>query len=664
MTKKRLTCLLLGLVTMLTFVGVLPQFSPAPANAETKYKHSSNLKLSADTDFLPLRNSDGDIYTWAEYSSRYLGTQKSSSGREQVIYAYYDELQIYDGNGILKATKKFDALPGTANNGLISVSGLMGDYAAFTPFSIAVNLFGDFIPEGYTARLTVRAEKNVTVLPIYLTGDYLLLSDFSKKNSTFSSGSLDSFNGELLNYYCLNSGEYFGLLPPETPDNPNPPDVQPGGMEGYSGVLADLRKDSSFRAEDYPARADDYSISVIQVAESTAGELFVYAYQPCYPSRPLIATQINMSQSTSVDDTRLRSLTLVNCSGVFVKYRVEHFEKLAGMTRYYNITSIYRPWDAAIDEPGTAETETNQVAFAVGRLFKAEDTPEGVKYSCTYVETIEIISPFVDFLEYSNGFQFYPTWCRSHYIAFSTDRRIDKLMEADVYYVSRKAIKRVHTLEEITYEDPVEHIETICGEDKGGNAADGWFSKKYEWNRIQSVSEFIAGEKLTDKTKENLKGKTWVLRFAETEITRVDSPSGIIGSSTTYYTDISQVTILRLKFITAGKTYNLGAVSNQVTGDDNPGNTNTNELDFFGWLERITGVPQWVWKALAVIIPLAILLPVLSAIFPVVGEILKKVFQGLWWLICLPFRGIKALIDRSRSNSAPSQSSINKRRGR
>jgi len=48
----------------------------------------------------------------------------------------------------------------------------------------------------------------------------------------------------------------------------------------YTDALEDLQKDENFNVEEYPDNAKDYSIQVIQIAESTAGELFIYTYQP------------------------------------------------------------------------------------------------------------------------------------------------------------------------------------------------------------------------------------------------------------------------------------------------------------------------------------------------------------------------------------------------
>ena len=57
----------------------------------------------------------------------------------------------------------------------------------------------------------------------------------------------------------------------------------------YSGVLEDLQKDENFNADDFPVKEDDYSLKVIQIAESVNKELFVYVYNP---SADRLATSI------------------------------------------------------------------------------------------------------------------------------------------------------------------------------------------------------------------------------------------------------------------------------------------------------------------------------------------------------------------------------------
>lgn len=421
-------------------------------------------------------------------------------------------------------------------------------------------------------------------------------------------------------------------------------------VSGYTEVLADLQVDKQFNVEDYPSNTSDYTIQVIQVAESTDKELFVYTYQPSQNTKYLVATQINMSLTESVDGTRLYGLSLLSCSGVFCKYKVNGIAVSEKVKRYYNITSIYREWDSSIDSGTGNDNTKNEVAFAVGKLYLATTQNGEVSYKCKETETIQIINPYADYLEYSNGFKLSPNWCHSHYVAFSTDKQIDTLMEADVSYVRRSASRAtgIGLKGDTTYENASQEIAKLDGTQKGGNAADGWFAKKYEWERIQSVAEFISKEDLKDETKANLEGKQWVLRFVETDI------SMVVGdfSTVTFWTDISQVTVLRLKFETEGKVYDLGAVSDKVTADNIPGNNNTNEFaSFWEWLSRVTKMPKWALILIAVIIVLVILLPILSILFPIVGKILWTIIKGICRIICLPFKGMYLLFQKIKDKS-------------
>lgn len=99
----------------------------------------------------------------------------------------------------------------------------------------------------------------------------------------------------------------------------------------YSDVLTDLQKDESFDPTAYPEKPKDYSVNVIQIAESENGELFIYTYQP---SGYLLATEINMSLTDKMggkldngeelspsDRPKPYKLELLNSDSVFCKYR-------------------------------------------------------------------------------------------------------------------------------------------------------------------------------------------------------------------------------------------------------------------------------------------------------------------------------------------------------
>lgn len=415
--------------------------------------------------------------------------------------------------------------------------------------------------------------------------------------------------------------------------------------------MEDLQKDEEFNSEEYPENTEDYTLNVIQIAESTDGELFVYVYHPCAAAKEFTATSINIS--TAINDSLQYvnyKLTLLNTSGVFAKYRVEDFALKQDALRYYDISSVYRVYNEETDEglPTHINNVITEVSFEVGKLFTACTINGTVTYACLTTETILITDKYVGMVRYNNGWSYLLfDKCDSHYVAFSTDRQIDKLMEADVYFVTcNTKFTSVDGKYDYIYGEPVENYVYLKADQVGENEADKLFGKKYTWKRIQSVEDFTNDPDtvLTDDAKERVKDKQWVLRFTETDYEFTS------GAGITYWnqTTVSEVTILRLKFETEGKVYNLGVVDNKQTGSNTPDNTNTDELDPAGWLERkwqelwnslfgwIDNIPCWVWLVVALVV-LALLLPILSIIFPVVGRVLSVIFKAiataLLWLL-------------------------------
>lgn len=421
----------------------------------------------------------------------------------------------------------------------------------------------------------------------------------------------------------------------------------------YTSALYDLQTDKSFMLSAYPDNPKDHDVYLIQIAESEDNELFVYTYQPCQKTTYLIATELNMSLSTSVDGTDLYPLELINVSGTLCKYKVDGVRVSSAAVRYYNITSIYREWNKDIDPKPDNDNTTNEVSHEVGQLWTVMTTSDGVKYDMSIIDTISVVSKLVGFIRYPNGFHLFgEESCDSHFVAFDTDKRMDKLFEADVSFVKRDAYASPVGIKwgeyktksvELTYDETV------------SNPADGLNGKKYVWKRIERVSDFIVNEGLSDDVKDTLRGKQWVLRFYESAYNTLSFAEMVSGAH--MQTEVSEVTILRLKFETNGITYDLGVVDNKQTGPKDP--TFTPRWDFFTWLAEMLGIPVQAAKALvygiAALVVLAIALPVLSLVFPVFGQVLKTVFGALWtgvvwllkgilWLVLLPFKGIAALV--------------------
>lgn len=447
-------------------------------------------------------------------------------------------------------------------------------------------------------------------------------------------------------------------------------------------VLKELQKDGNFKVADYPNVADDYSIQVIQIAESETGYLYVYTYQPCQATRYQIATDISMSLSESADGMKVYGLVLANTNGVFCKYLVKGVKVSEAATRYYNISSIYRAWDKDIDS-GTGNNNTlDKKAYPVRNVYKVTTENGAKKYERNPTYTVNIINPYVDYLLYleTGSLPLLPVkpwlpstdkgaYVDSHYVAFSTDWEIDKLLSATVHYDYYTADGQYSTF-----------LGFDCGGDVVyGNRQDGYAYPKYDqraevesgyqylgkthtytWDRIQTVAEFIATEeKLTDETKSNLAGKQWVLRFLETERTQKDIEVLGYKKYNGHWTIVDRVAVLRLEFETDGVVYNLGTVCDMQSGDEFAGNVEKIPDDdgFWQWLYNELFVKRtwWVWliTVVIVLVVLSFLTKLLSLFIPVFKPVwnglcvgFKYLFIGLWYVISAPFRFIAWIVKK------------------
>ena len=413
----------------------------------------------------------------------------------------------------------------------------------------------------------------------------------------------------------------------------------------YTNVLEDLQRDSSFSKENYPEKATDYSLQLIQLAESSDKELFVYVYQPSGQLKGLVASSINIS--TTINDAvsyHNYKLELLNADGVFFKYKVSDFVVKDDAVRYYAITSVYRKWDKTIDPATGNDNTVTEVNYNVSKQY-AFGTINGKPYvNCVDIDTIVVTDKFVGFVRYENGFTLYNSACDSHFVAFNTDKPIDKLLEADVYYTTQSYNWNWTAFvgEKETFGTKQDNYSYLKYTDKVEHTGEGWFAGTYKWDRIQTVDDFISGEnrenifhgavldvkvstKLTDSALNELKGKKWVLRFTETAYSFTPDYTGT-GSQYSSSTVVGDVTILRLKFETDGITYNLGVIDNKQTGGKDPSNKTDIDVSL-----NDTG------KKLAALIMLILAIILLA---PVLPYILKAVV----WIVMLPINGIAALI--------------------
>ena len=381
-----------------------------------------------------------------------------------------------------------------------------------------------------------------------------------------------------------------------------------------------------------------------------------------------------MSLSETVDGTKPYDLKQVSTWGVFAKYLIDGVKVSSTAIRYYNITSIYRVWDKAIDgEPDNGNIKKEKY-FRVGKCYTAETVDGFVKYSCKNVDVIEIINPFVDFISYGQqsnwDYIFGVTkWTDIHYIAFSTDKKIDTLKEADVTYTTQSYHFTGKNGEGYTYgEKSVPQYITLTGKEEIG--IDGY--EKYTWNSIYRAEDFIKTTELTGTAKTEVEKSEFVLVFLKTSFEEQEKWSMMQGHyKETDGTKVSDVSILRLMFETDGITYNLGALMDNQEGDNIAGNKpEYASIGFWAYIWQcivrfFNGTATLTEQIVAVIalfiglLALPIVVVILSVFFPSFGVVVKTIlkgiftgvmylFKGLWWIICLPLKGIKAIINKAK----------------
>lgn len=428
----------------------------------------------------------------------------------------------------------------------------------------------------------------------------------------------------------------------------------------YTNVLDDLTKDNSFKPSNYPEKTDDYSLQIIQLAESSDKDLFVYVYQPSGQNKNLAACSINISTTINDNISFINyKLQKLNSNGVFFKYKVSDFTVKTEPTRYYAISSIYRPFDESIDKPASDGNTVTEVNYNVSKQYCFGEINGKPYVNCVDIETIVVTDKFVGFVRYNDGFKLYNGACDSHFVAFNTDKTIDKLLEADVYYTSQRYSWTFAAFvgENQKFEEKQDNYAYLKYTDKVEHNGGGLFAGTYKWDRIETTEQFIAendltqnvysgaildvnvANKITDEGKAALQGKKWVLRFAETDYTL----GGGNGTTYSFSTLVGDVTILRLKFETDGVTYNLGTIDNKQTGSDKPINDETYKV-------VINSRVKWILGIIAAILLLIILAP-----------ILPYIIRFVVWVVLLPFKAIGALFKGIKNDVNKCKSSTKKR---
>ena len=459
----------------------------------------------------------------------------------------------------------------------------------------------------------------------------------------------------------------------------------------YSNVLEDLRNSSNFNENDYSINGTDNRLSVVTIAESEDLQLFVYVYQPSYGVKTLTATSINISIGIE-DNLSFQNYDLIflGQESVFQKYVVSNFVVKDVFTRYYEISSIFRLWDSTMDSDvdKTTENSIDEVSFKVGKRYKFEDYGKNVSMSVDDIDLITVTDKYVGFLRYPKGYFNYNA-SDFHFIAFSTDKAIDKLLEVDVLYSSYGFIDSSSGASAGAYKNY--YYECACGESKKwsdghcsnypcgakintqivnlqfGNTLDfdgGWFVKDRSYQVIEKASTFLTSAnteyvydlpgltinvstKINDSAKEIIGRQQWCIRFLRTDYNTADGVTFGGHYHQSYSTRVEKVSLMRLAFQTDGESYNLGVVDNKQTGSSNPINETDISVELSDWMETlfslIAGLALLIlfWPFLSPIISL-----VFSLAIKLVFGAVKLVIKLLLWVLSLPLKLLKFIFKK------------------
>ncbi len=454
----------------------------------------------------------------------------------------------------------------------------------------------------------------------------------------------------------------------------------------YSNVLDDLKKDEKFLESDYPYKAGDRSIAVVDIAESSNREVFVYVYNP---GGNVIASSIVLSLKEANDlDPSLYSLILLNCNEnkTLQKYKIKNLTVSESKERYYFIVSILRKYEEKYDNAPPSGQTTSEVPFEVGQEHKFVDKDGNLIHTREIKEVLKITDKYVGFFRYKTYKYLQSTGLDSHFVAFDTNWVIDDLLEVKLSYeISRYSYWHNGAWETQNGYSETELVEDIiCKEDVGGGELTNfWFQPyKYEWPRIQKFEDFVkdldssfevwcgvifnktqsiqvSDEELLAQTENGDYKYKWILRFYDSDY--IDEASadifGYMNGRHKAQTRVSNVVLLRMYFKSDGKYYNLGVVDNKQTGSATPSGTTTPAQ--VGLNDRTKDI----LKLIEVIFKILLGLIILIGLFAVLSPFLPYISKFFVFIIMLPIKLVKGLISmfKKEKNSSESNSEGNNR---
>lgn len=445
----------------------------------------------------------------------------------------------------------------------------------------------------------------------------------------------------------------------------------------YTTIYEDLSNDENFTIDNYPVVKDKYELDIIEIAESSDKDLFIYVYNP---SLELQTKKVALSTDSVTNPSfKIYDLEIIDYYSTIEKYRVKEFSASTDNVRYYSISQIYRLFNTKIDTNKDKEN-VNYIIHAIKDKWTFNTNSDGtLTVDKTNIDVITITDKFTSYKRYDEGFFLDYEACDSHFIAFNTDKNIEDLKSAVIKYSvqekyyeghlsgvflgnfdngllspifntwalvpsKEKRMQDYHTLLPIDKEEigklEDKHIELKDTDVYTGGSK--LFVEDYSYSRIQKVEEFLEKENGKNTFKEeyynNIKNKKWVLRFAETDYVYDEWINILKGNPLTKYeyesylwsekfTEVTEVAILQLSFETDGVTYQLPVIDNLESGTKDPVNNDWGtpdldlDLDLFG---DDNSKIELIKKIISVVLTILILLIIIRIIRIIIKPYKKR----------------------------------------
>lgn len=428
-----------------------------------------------------------------------------------------------------------------------------------------------------------------------------------------------------------------------------------------SDVISDLMTDKSFNINDYPSIENDYSLQLIQLAETTNNTLVVYVYQPSHYSKDLTASHIDISYGFSQNGENLNptiyELEMLSTDGVFDKYLVKGFKvNTSDIDRYYNIVSIYRKFDIDIDDLNDGLVDKKK-AYGVGQQWYCTTINDVVHYEMNTFTYLDVESVYTSHAFLEEGYKWKnliskSNACYAWYYIFNPKNivvngekksvNVKHIYDAELSFDIRTVRElRANGGRRYTYGDWSTQKVELSDVDKMTYNGGGIFSKNYEWNRILNGHDFLNVMNsnkcdVDDFILPYLTKEYYVFSFLETDYAEDYNASAV---SCYDYSQIQNTSLLRLHFLdTSGKVYDVGVVSDMLSPNNNSSINGGTKLD-----DLLDSIGDWfkqLFEILGIIILVIVILCVASFITPV-WNILCLIFKGIFYVLSLPFKLIK-----------------------